>query len=90
MKTKYLTHEEAMTTGFLSVYEKDGEWCFNTIEWGGVVPICLPDREFAIAYRAEHNKVKLALEQEMFGVRKDDDANSAQDETEQGKETDEG
>ncbi len=87
---KFLTHEEAMQTGFLSVYEKDGEWCFNHIEWGGVVPVCLPDRELAVSLKQEFTKQALILEQALWDRRKDVDASPAQDETNEGPEADQG
>ncbi len=88
--SKYLTAEEIINTGFLSVYEKGGEWCFNTIEWGGVVPICGETRELAVVFQEEYRKQQLALEQAVWGKRKDVDASSAQVETDEGAEADEG
>ena len=61
-----------MSTSFLSIYEKDGEWCFNTIGVSGfVVPICMESKELALAFKEEHCKVAIALEQALWGVRED-------------------
>ncbi len=85
--SRHLTREE----GFLSVYEKDGAWCFNTIVWGSVVPICMPNKGLAVLAKQEYRKQSLALEQALvFGIRKDVDASSAQVETDEGEEADRG